>query len=32
MVARGQAMAARYTWQRTADALWREVVRVAKGR
>lgn len=31
MVARGQAMAARYTWERTADALWREVSRVAKG-
>lgn len=31
MVARGQAMAARYTWKRTADALWREVSRIAKG-
>lgn len=29
MVARGQAMAARYTWRRTADALWREVKRLA---
>ncbi len=25
MVARGQAMAARYTWKKTADALWQEV-------
>ncbi|MET3660357.1 glycosyltransferase family 4 protein [Aquamicrobium ahrensii] len=32
MVARGQAMAARYTWAGTADALWREVSDVAKGR
>jgi glycosyltransferase involved in cell wall biosynthesis len=25
MLGRGQAMAARYTWRKTADALWREV-------
>lgn len=31
MLQRGQPMAQRYTWQKTADALWREVRKVATG-